>query len=300
MKTQTIRTLITIALLVVTTACASGDGKGRLAVLEITNTTGGYAAFVRSMPEMIVTELMQKTSETLVERSQVKAAMQELGLENNGITTDGGVKIGQWVGADRVLVGSLSQINGVNRLDLRIIEVASGKILAASQASVADDLQQLVPRAVESLARSLSPKETLANDPANTLQRAVPDRPERFNGSPQTRLHITHKVTLSLFTEKPVPFQVVKVYLDSRLLGTSGLLDSVNKDYALLDQDVPAGPHMLRLEHCVVTRSGVLKRDLEEQPAELEIDLPPGGETNLHYEMRVGTRNFEFKDFIRE
>ena len=267
---------------------------GRLAVLEIENTTGSNQSFVRSMPNMIVTELLQRTGEQLVERGQIESAMKELGLKTDSVTQDGSRQVGRWVGADRILLGALSQINGNQRLDLRVIEVASGRILNASEATVQENLQELVPMAVEKLAASLSPKYTQRKTTTSLTQ--VVAQGSQTSEQGRCRLQINHRITLSLLTEKPVPFQIVRIFVDHQLVGASPMLNEVNKDYVLFDELIPPGDHVLTLEHGVVSKAGVWKRDLEE-PAEVSFRAPEGGERTISYRMHVGSARFKFEDF---
>jgi len=295
-----IQTIILVILAIVVAKCtaAPGDHPSRLAVLTIENSAHLFPGFVQSMPTMLVTELVQKTGEQLVERAKIEEAMKELGLESNGVTADGSMKIGQWVGAERILLGNFNQIGSSYRLDLRIIEVSTGRIMAASQATVRDDLAGLIPQAVANLAASLAPR-TQNTESGITINQArrVPVV-QSYLG--KGRLIISHRITLSLLTEKPVPFQMVRILMDGKLLGSSPTLDEVNKDYILFDGEVPGGPHIITLEHCVISKSGVWKRDLEVQPEDLQLEIVGQTERKISYRMHVGSNRFEFDAYHLE
>ncbi len=269
------------------------ESPGRLAVLGIENTANSHQAFVTNMPNMIVTELVQQTGEELVERSRIDSAMQVLGVEGS-FSNMGSRKIGEWVGADRILLGSFSQIEGNYRLDLRVIEVRTGKIIAASQATMRSEVSNLVPTAVSNLASSLTPKYRDPYAPVDISQASNQgNRPLKKQG----RLNIRHRITLSLLTEKSVPMQMVRIYLDRKLIGQSPIIKSVNDEYVLFDATADAGFHVLELEHGVVSRTGEWKRNLEIQPEPISIEVPAGGLTEVTYKMKVYTTYFKFEDF---
>jgi hypothetical protein len=291
---QTLFLVITIIVIARSTTLAS-EHPSRLAVLSIENSAHLFPGYVQSMPTMLVTELVQKTGEQLVERAKIEDAMKELGLESGGVTADGSMKIGQWVGADRVLLGNFNQIGSSYRLDLRVIEVATGKILAASQASVRDDLASLIPQAVTNLASSLALRPQDSESAITINQVRAASVPQGFLG--KGHVVISHRIILGLLTEKPVPFQMVRILVDGKLQGASTTIDAVNKDYILFDGDLPGGPHVITLEHCVVSKNGVWKRNLEVQPQNLLLEINRGSELNVTYRMRVGNARFEFEDY---
>lgn len=287
-----IRFFFALAFLVI--GSQAGETNGRLAILSIENAAKTHSSFVSSMPTMIVTELMQRTGEQLVERSKIEEAMKELGLESNGVTTDGSVKIGQWVGAERILLGSFSELEGSYRLDLRIIEVASGRILAASQATVRSEIAQLIPAAVKNLGSFLTPK-AQPSDESVSIHNAVAQSISASNE--KGFLVIRHQIKLSLFTEKNVPFQKVRVYIDRRFAGESPVIKSVNDSYVVFDGKLDVGYHRVVLEHGVVDKNGEWKRLLDEQPKEFAIEIYQDRKQIVEYTMKVGAARFEFQDF---
>lgn len=296
MKTA-IKILCFVLLFSVAQGFCAGEKTGRLAVLSIENIAKAHQTFVSSIPTMIVTELVQRSGEQLVERSKIEEAMKELGLENNGVTTDGSVKIGQWVGADRILLGSFSELEGSYRLDLRIIEVASGRILAASMATVRNDMSQLVPEAVHNLSSFLAPRygEPENGVVINQVSPQVVSIPAKDAGY----LLIRHRIQLSLFTEKSIPFQRVSVYVDRKLVAVSPVVKSVNDYYTIFDGKLEAGYHTIQLEHGVVDKNGEWKRLLEEQPKELNVNMQAGKKQNVEYRMYVESARFRFLDYER-
>ena len=275
---------------------AEAPKAARLAVLSIQNTTRTEASFVEALPDMVVRELVRVSPDLqLVERSQVEAAMDELQLDIGGLTEEGSRRVGQWVGAERILVGTLSSLGTTARLDLRIIEVQSGRILLAGHATARmQDLGQLVPLAVEvligngvqSTPKALKPPEPVAG-PVQVSKVAVEVREIAY-------LRIRYRAVLSLFTQKAVPLQRVRVYGNGKLLGESPVLDAVNEDFYVYAGDVAAGPLELRLEHGVLDKGGHWKGIWEVQPEACYMELSAGERRELDYKLKVGSAGFKF------
>jgi hypothetical protein len=110
-------------------------------------------------------------------------------------------------------------------------------------------------------------------------------------------LLIRHRIQLSLFTEKSIPFQRVRVYVDRKLVAVSPILKSVNDYYVIYDGKLEAGYHTVQLEHGVVDKNGEWKRLLDEQPKEFYVDMQAGRKQNVDYRMLVESARFRFLDF---
>jgi hypothetical protein len=289
--------VFTLLLVWASFAGTKSDGTNRLAVIEVENTTGLYTAFVEGMPNMIVTELVQKTGEQLVERSQIETAMRELGVEKAGITQDRGQRIGEWVGADRILLGTFSQFGNIFRLDLRVIEATTGQIVAASEGTTqnSSNLMELIPKAVANLAKELAPKYAgRSNSVSINQEQSKP----RYHNEDASRLQVRFKTVLGLLTEKNVPFQMVRIYLDQKLVALSPVIDDVNKEFVLYEGEVPPGIHQITLEHGVASKSGTWKRSMEAQPESMEINFATGVQHSIAYKMKVGITHFKFEDYV--
>src|SRR6185295_19472567 len=106
-----------------------------LAVMDIINNTGEFAAFVDGMPDMLITELMETGDVKLVERTKVQTAMKALKLETSGLTQERNLELGKWLGVDGILFGAFNRVGDKYRLDIRAIDVQTGKINVAASAT---------------------------------------------------------------------------------------------------------------------------------------------------------------------
>lgn len=256
----------------------------RMAVLSIASTAPIASSYLDAMPDMIVSEVLRNDPEIiLVERRQVEAAIRELQLDIGGLTDESGRRVGQWVGAERILVGTLSQISETMRLDLRTVDVQSGRILQASSAVVTPNhLAALIPSAVANLLQ------------APTQRQMRTDVKQQSAAIGTGWLRVRFRSTLSLFTEKPLPVQKVRIYANGHLLRESATLDAPNRDYVLYDGPIPAGLTELRFEHGLLGKDGSWKKLFSEQPSSRTIHCDDGEKIELNYRLKVSSIGYSF------
>lgn len=256
----------------------------RMAVLTIASTAPIASSYLDAMPDMIVSEVLRKNPEIiLVERRQVEAAIRELQLDIGGLTDESGRRVGQWVGAERILVGTLSQISETMRLDLRTVDVQSGRILQAGSAVVTPNhLAALIPSAVANLLQT------------PTQQQIHTDAGQQPAATGTGWLRVRFRSTLSLFTEKPLPVQKVRIYANGHLLGESATLDAPNHDYVLYDGPIPVGLAELRFEHGLLGKDGSWKKLFSEQPPSRTIHCDDGEKIELNYRLKVSAIGYSF------
>lgn len=258
----------------------------RMAVLTIASTAPIASSYLDAMPDMIVSEVLRNDPEIiLVERRQVEAAIRELQLDIGGLTDESGRRVGQWVGAERILVGTLSQVSETMRLDLRTVDVQSGRILQAGSAVVTPNhLAALIPSAVANLLQA----------PTQRQMRMDVKQQSTATGTGTGWLRVRFRSTLSLFTEKPLPVQKVRIYANGNLLGESATLDAPNQDYVLFDGPIPVGLAELRFEHGLLGKDGSWKMLFSEQPPSRTIHCDDGEKIELNYKLKVSAIGYSF------
>jgi curli biogenesis system outer membrane secretion channel CsgG len=108
--------------------------------------------------EFLTTAAVDSGRFSIVERSLLEKVMKELELGQSGIIEEGKAReIGRMVGAGAILTGSVSRLGNTMRIDVRLIDVESGKILAAANEITEGDLQAL-SRACNSLVNKIIAK----------------------------------------------------------------------------------------------------------------------------------------------
>jgi len=80
----------------------------------------------------------------IIEREQLQKVLKELQLTQSGIIdTTNAKQIGKMVGADAIVIGSITKIGNDMRLDARIIDVESGIILTAEKSEGKTDIKSI-------------------------------------------------------------------------------------------------------------------------------------------------------------
>ncbi|MCX7822635.1 MAG: FlgO family outer membrane protein [Syntrophobacterales bacterium] len=118
----------------------------KLAILELDflDRSGRQDPMGRMISEFLTTASVDSGRFSIVERSLLEKVMKELELGQSGIVEEGKAReIGKMVGAGAILTGSVSRLGNTMRIDIRLIDVESGKIMAAANEITEGDLQSL-------------------------------------------------------------------------------------------------------------------------------------------------------------
>jgi len=168
--------LLVPALLALASAAAAPPAALRVTVLYFDNGTGDpqYDVLRKGLADMIVTDLVAVPGVDVVEREKLQAVVEEQRLQQSRFFDPAtAVKTGKLVGASHVVTGAISAIAPRVRLDLRLVDVAQGKVLATSQVSgPKEDLFDLEQQLVQSFVATLHLKGHL---PENASGRASAD-----------------------------------------------------------------------------------------------------------------------------
>ncbi len=135
-----------------------------LAVLPLDEAAGSeeYAGLGRAISGMLVSDLSKAEGLQLVERQRLDALLAEIDLSGSGfIDPKTAVTLGKGVSAELVLAGQWSVLGDAFLLDAAVVEVETGKLLAAAdaQGTVADFVsveKELVEELLEGVAVELS------------------------------------------------------------------------------------------------------------------------------------------------
>jgi TolB-like protein len=269
-----------------------------LAVMDILNNTGEFASFVEGMPDMLITELMETGDVKLVERTKVQTAMKALKLETSGLTQERNLELGKWLGVDGILFGAFNRVGDRYRLDVRAIDVQTGKInVAASATCGRQNILDVVPDVGRQLRVKLGA--AAAARSGGPLPGAIPAVPAPAPPAADScPLEIQYKMMVSLWSEDPIPHQRVRIYLDNRHLATSGVVDGLNRYFVLYKGNVAAGNHTLKLIHGSIDRQGRWVRELGNQPEPYRFNVRKDDTPAIRYQMRAHEDWFSFKDFV--
>jgi len=113
----------------------NGDGeKIVIAVVDFRNTGGNddLDYLEKTIPENIITRMAKSGQTEIVERSRLQEALTELELGLSGIVDEqSAVELGRAVGANAILLGSYASIGQKIRINARLIDVQTSRIIKA-------------------------------------------------------------------------------------------------------------------------------------------------------------------------
>ena len=91
----------------------------------------------QTLTEMLITALIQGDQFNVMERVQLEKILKEQSLSQTGvIDAETAIEVGKLSGLEGVVVGSISQLKTSIEADARLIQVETGKALAAASSSV--------------------------------------------------------------------------------------------------------------------------------------------------------------------
>ena len=107
-----------------------------VAISYFDNTSGleQYNPLSKGLADMLITDLSNVKSIQIVEREKLESLLKEIDLgEGKFIDPNTAQKLGKGLGADYILTGAFLSIDPMMRIDARIMEVATGKIIGAEE-----------------------------------------------------------------------------------------------------------------------------------------------------------------------
>lgn len=116
------------------------DRKPKTAVLDLTDLAGHVSEFGRLAQEEISAKLSMTGKVGTVERLKLNEMLGELALQQSGVVNEATAKrVGQQLGVDAVVAGTVVDLNAIAKLNVRLIDVEKGNILAWGSAEVTKD-----------------------------------------------------------------------------------------------------------------------------------------------------------------
>ncbi len=105
--------------------------------LENTNPRTEEKELGATLTEMLVTALIKSEKFTIMERVQLEKILNEQSLSMSGaISSNQAIEVGKLAGLEAVILGSVSQLAASIEADARLIDVETGKAVAAANSKV--------------------------------------------------------------------------------------------------------------------------------------------------------------------
>jgi len=137
----------------------AAEGKDKLTV-AITDllAKGVEASTADIISERFRSELLKTGHFRVMERGQMDMILKEQGFQQSGVCADAAclVEMGQMMGVDRMLAGSLGKLGSMYTLTVRLINVGTGEILITANEDCDCDIKDVLSRVVPSLAQQLA------------------------------------------------------------------------------------------------------------------------------------------------
>ena len=243
----------------------------KIAVLHFENhSSETYDRFVHGLSDMLMTSLGQAEKLRVIERAQIDRAMANFRLELSGpIDAQTAVEVGQWLGADAVVLGSFSQFGEAYRIDARLIDAATGELVVAQNVRGAEsDVITMVDRLGAQLIDSVGEKEVA------------------FDGGTGF-LRIRFMITRAEMTERLVYHHICRLIVDGKHRATSPVVRQTGEWITLFTEELRAGKHDIEVIHGFV-REDNWDGEHPEQPKIFPVTIEPGATATLQYSFGVG------------
>lgn len=112
----------------------------KIAVYELPDVSGRATPEGKLVAERLTTRLARTGEFNVIERSRLEAAMKELNLASSGVIDPGtAARAGRILGAEAVVTGTLTRLNGKFEINARLIDTETGGILAAAAEQLDED-----------------------------------------------------------------------------------------------------------------------------------------------------------------
>lgn len=132
--------------------------KTNIAVLDLEPRGGLSAEEVLSVSDRLRGELINTGKYTVIERGQMDIILKEQGFQQTGVCSEASciVEVGQLLAVHKMVGGSIGKVGKAYSINLKIIDVQSGKI----ERQVADDIkcskEKLVSFHIKNVARKMA------------------------------------------------------------------------------------------------------------------------------------------------
>ena len=133
-----------------------GQQDQSLAVLDMVGI-GISEIEAASLTNRLRSEVVNSSTITVVERSQMAQILEEQDFQLTGcISNECAVEIGQLIGAQQMLAGSFGKLGTAYTIDMRIIDVETGRILKTTSYDIEGSINRLLTEGLEEAIRRIA------------------------------------------------------------------------------------------------------------------------------------------------
>jgi len=151
---------ILLSIIPLSAAAGAADISPVIAVVDFKNTGQGSSLdyLEKTIPEAIITSLAKSGQIEIVERARLQDAVNELQLGISGIIDEAtAIEVGRAVGANAIMLGSYVAIGERIRINARLIDVKTSKIIKAEsvQGKVGEEIFDILDRMALAMEKQL-------------------------------------------------------------------------------------------------------------------------------------------------
>lgn len=153
--------LVAIALLTLVPSPARADEAVKLAVMYFENQGNDDLSMLRvGLAQMLITDLSAEQRFDVVERTRINEILAEQDLQaTDKIDPDTAVELGRIIGARYMVLGSYFELMGQLRVDARVVDVATSRIVSVGSRQPATALWDLHDELVGAIADAVAEAE---------------------------------------------------------------------------------------------------------------------------------------------
>lgn len=108
------------------------NAQTKIAVLDFIPGSGLNATEVTGMSDMLIDALFKSNQFTIVERTQLYKILREQGFQTSDLSVGEISKVGNILGVNNILTGTVNYVLGEYNIDVRVIDVKNGEVIATS------------------------------------------------------------------------------------------------------------------------------------------------------------------------
>lgn len=165
--------------------------KRNYAVIGLKNAEGVSAGEAEIIADRLRIELFNTGGASMMERDQMQEILSEQGFQQTGACTDEAcmIEIGQLLGVERLISGSIGKLGSMFLLNFRAIDVQTAKIIAVVSKDISggiEDVVKLLPSVARELVAAAAPKKPV-DAPANEVIEPEKKEPEVVEAKPEVK-----------------------------------------------------------------------------------------------------------------
>jgi len=195
-----------------------------VAVINLKAAGGLTQADAELITDHLNTDLFKTGRINLLERAQINDILKEQGFQNSGACTDEAclVQMGQVLGVEEIITGSIGKLGGLFLVNLRSIDVANGKIITILSEDVPGSLEEVV-KYLPGIARELvglerGPTPGAPAKPADSPDAPTPAKPSVLRPSKNAGTIVVESIPLGSAVTLNGKAVGVTPYIDNKLV----------------------------------------------------------------------------------